>query len=101
MRLLGEVLDRCLAAAPANKVYKPLRNMRVVGQKLETLAFHFATTLADNASHIEFEIDPRVVTGKIAHATDRAGWCHAVCYEFRSPNFLISPLRSVRSAHSN
>src|SRR5215510_82157 len=72
LELLSHVLDRCLAAAPTNEVGEPLSKMRVVGQELEQLAFHFATRPAEDASHIEFKIDPRVSAGEIAHATDRA-----------------------------
>ena len=60
---------RLLAAAPANEVGEPLGVMQIVGQKIELLAFHLAAKLAKNASHIEFEKDPRVAAGQIADAT--------------------------------
>jgi hypothetical protein len=46
--------------------------MRVVGQELEQLAFHFATRPAKDASNLEFEKNARVSAGEITHATDRA-----------------------------
>src|SRR5262249_23679268 len=72
VELLCHILDRCLAAAPANKVGEPLRKMRVVGQKLELLTFHFATRPTEDASYLDFEKNARVSAREIAHATDRA-----------------------------
>ena len=72
VELLSHIPDRCLAAAPADKVGEPLRKMRVVGQELELLAFHFATRPAEDAPRVEFEKNARVSAGEIAHATDRA-----------------------------
>jgi hypothetical protein len=46
--------------------------MRVVGQKIEPLTFHFATGPAKNASHFQFEKYVRVAARKIAYLTDRA-----------------------------
>jgi len=72
VELLGNILDRRLSAAAADKVGEPLGKMRVVRQEIEQLAFHFTARPAGNASHLEFEIDPRVPAGKIACATGRA-----------------------------
>src|SRR5262249_30804982 len=49
-----------------------LRKMRVVGQKLELFAFHFATRPTEDASYLDFEKNARVSAREIAHATDRA-----------------------------
>jgi hypothetical protein len=46
--------------------------MRVVGQELEALAFHFAACPATYAPHLELEKYPRVAARKIADAADRA-----------------------------
>jgi hypothetical protein len=46
--------------------------MRVVGQELEQLAFHFATRPAEYASDLEFKKNARISAGEIAHTTDRA-----------------------------
>jgi hypothetical protein len=40
--------------------------MRVVGQKLEQLAFHFAARPTEDASHLDFEKNARVSAGEIA-----------------------------------
>jgi hypothetical protein len=72
VELISNILDRRLSAAPADKVGEPLSKMRVVGQKIEPLAFHFATRPAKYASHGEFEKYSRVAAGKISHATCRA-----------------------------
>jgi hypothetical protein len=72
VELPGYVLDRRLAAAPANKVREPLGEARVVGEKVEALAFHFVTTPAKNASHFQLEKYPGVAARRITHATDRA-----------------------------
>jgi hypothetical protein len=53
--LLGNVLDRRLATTPANEAGEPLGVERIVGQKVEPLAFHFATLPAKNTSHFDFE----------------------------------------------
>src|SRR5215510_11764135 len=70
--LLGYVLDRRLAAAPANEVGEPLGVKRIVGQKLELLPPHFAARLAKDASDLELKIDARVAAREITHAPDRA-----------------------------
>jgi hypothetical protein len=72
VELLGHILDRCLAAPPANKIGKALGEMRVVGKELKVFAFHFASRPATYAPHFELEKYPRVAAGEIAHATDRA-----------------------------
>jgi hypothetical protein len=46
--------------------------MRIVGQKLELLAFHFAARPATHAPHFKLEIYTRVAAREITHATDRA-----------------------------
>jgi hypothetical protein len=46
--------------------------MRVVGQELKVLAFHFAARPATYATHLELEKYPRVAARKIADAADRA-----------------------------
>src|SRR5262245_48242753 len=70
--LLGQILDCRLAAAPVNKVGKSFCVKRVVGQKLEPLTFHFATGPAKNASRFEFEKNPHVAAGEVAHAANPA-----------------------------
>jgi hypothetical protein len=72
VELLGNILDRCLAAPPTDKIGKALGVQRIVGQKLKPLALHFATKPAKNASYFKLEKYPRVAAGEIAHATDRA-----------------------------
>src|SRR5262249_47039915 len=72
VELLGNILDRRLAAPPLNKVGEPLRVEWVVGQKFKPLAYHFAAGPAKYAPHFEFEIYPRIAARKIAHAANRA-----------------------------
>ena len=60
IELLADVLDRCLAATPANKVGKALGVKWIVGEKIEPFAFHFTSIRAASTSSVEFEIDPRV-----------------------------------------
>jgi len=72
VELFGDILDRRLAAPPANKVGEPLCVEWVVGKKFKPLAYHFVTGPAKYASHFEFEIYPRIAARKIAYATDGA-----------------------------
>jgi hypothetical protein len=61
-----------MSATPADKERKALGEMRVVGQELELLAFHFATRPATHAPHFELEIYVGIATREIAHPADRA-----------------------------
>jgi hypothetical protein len=72
VKLLGNVLDRRLAAASVNEVGKSLGVKGIVGQKLEPLPPHFAARFAMNASDLELQIRARVAAREIAHAADRA-----------------------------
>ena len=71
-QFLGDILDRARPAAAADIPGKPLRIERVVGQKVQVLAPHFAGTGAAQAPHLEFEVDPRVGAGLIASTSCRA-----------------------------
>src|SRR5262249_44775839 len=60
VELFGNVLDRRLTAASADKIGKALGVEWIVGQKVEPFAFHFATNPAKNASNLDFEKYARV-----------------------------------------
>jgi hypothetical protein len=68
VEFLGYILNAGLPAAPPHKVGKALRVERVVGQKVELLALHFAATPAQHAAHLELQVHPRVPAGQIANA---------------------------------
>jgi hypothetical protein len=67
-QLLGDILDRRGASAPANEDGEPLSVKRIVGKELEPLPPHFAARLAKGASDLELKIDARVATRQIAYA---------------------------------
>jgi hypothetical protein len=46
--------------------------MRIVGQKVELFAFHFATRPATHAPHFELEIYAGVAAREVTHASNRA-----------------------------
>jgi hypothetical protein len=71
VELLGDILDRRLAAAPANEVGEPLGVKGIVGQKLEPLPPHFATRFAKDASYLELKVYARVPARQIAYTPDR------------------------------
>jgi len=63
----GHILDRGLAAAPADKPGEAFGVERVVGQKVETLAFHLAAAPALNAPYLDVQVNARVGTGQVAY----------------------------------
>jgi len=63
----GHILDRGLAAAPADEPGEAFGVERVVGQKVETLAFHLAAAPALNAPHLDVQVHARVGTGQVAY----------------------------------
>jgi hypothetical protein len=68
VEFLGNVLDRCLPAAPAHVMGEALGIERVVRQELQPLALHAPATSARHAPYLELQVDARVATGEIAHA---------------------------------
>ena len=72
LEFLGNVLDRGRATAPPHVVGKALGVKRVVGQKLQSLALHFAATPALDSAHLEIEIDAHVAARQIANLPPRA-----------------------------
>ena len=71
-QLLGDILDRRDAAAPADEGGKPLGVKRIVGQELQPLPPHLAARSAKDAPDLELKIDARVAARQIAHAPHRA-----------------------------
>lgn len=63
----GEILDRRRTTTQAHVMGKALGVERVVGQELESLAFHLAATSALHTLDLDFEVDTRIAAGKIAH----------------------------------
>jgi hypothetical protein len=72
LELLGNVLDRGRATAPPHVVSKALGIKRVVGQKLQPLALHFAATPALDSAHLEIEMDAHVAARQVANLPPRA-----------------------------
>src|SRR6267154_5981000 len=66
------VLDRCLAAAPADIKSKALGVERIVRQKIQLLSFHLAAIAALDPPHLQLQIYPRVSARQIAHPPDLA-----------------------------
>src|SRR6202171_4776676 len=67
IELLGNVLDRCRAAAPTHVMGKALGVERVVRQKLELLALHGPATSTPHTPHLDLQIDAPVATREIAY----------------------------------
>ncbi len=63
----GHILDRGLAAAPADEPGEAFGIERVVGQKVETLTFHLAAAPALNAPHLDVQVNARVGIGQVAY----------------------------------
>ncbi|MDI3463155.1 MAG: hypothetical protein OJF50_001976 [Nitrospira sp.] len=70
-RFPGHILDRGLAAAPADEPGEALGVQRVVGQKVQTFPLHLAAASALNAPHLDVQIDACVRAGQVAR--NRAG----------------------------
>ncbi|MEI7875981.1 MAG: hypothetical protein WCK95_27930 [Alphaproteobacteria bacterium] len=66
-QLLGNVLDRRLPATSTDIVGKALRVERIVGQKIEPLALHLATTAALHPPDLDLQENPRVAARQIAN----------------------------------
>src|SRR5262249_32732791 len=66
------ILDRPVAAAPADVVGKALGVERIIGQKVEPLALHLATAAAVDPPHLQFKENARVAARHIAHPADLA-----------------------------
>lgn len=65
--LLGHVLDRRAAAAPADVIGESLRVKRVVGEPVQPLALHSAARPAIDAPDGKLEVHPRVARRQIAN----------------------------------
>lgn len=63
----GHILDRGLAAAPADEPGEAFGVERGVGQKVETLAVHLAAAPALNAPYLDVQVNARVGTGQVAY----------------------------------
>ena len=72
LELLGDILDRRLAAAPADEVGKPLCIKRIVSQKREPFPPHLAARPAKGAPDLELKVYARVAARQIAHTPHRA-----------------------------
>ena len=68
LELLGDVLDRGTAAAPADIEGEALRVERIGAKEAELLPLHLAATATEDTPHLEFEKHPCVAAGQIAHA---------------------------------
>ena len=66
------ILDRRRPAATADITGKALGVERIVGQEVEPLALHLATTAAVEAPHLQLQKNPRVAARQIAHAPNLA-----------------------------
>src|SRR5271156_5503149 len=66
------ILDRPVAAAPADIISKALGVERIVGQKVEPLALHLAATTTIDPPHLQFEENPRVTARQVTHPTGLA-----------------------------
>ena len=67
VQLVGHVLDRGAAAAPAHVVGEALGIERAVRQKLQPLDLHRPAVSAENPPRLEFQINPVRSAGQIAH----------------------------------
>jgi SOS response associated peptidase (SRAP) len=71
LQFRGHILNRRSPAAQADMIGKALGVVRIVGQKVELLSFHLATTVAPD-THLQFQIYPSVAARQIAHAAHLA-----------------------------
>jgi len=72
LELVGNILDRRDAAAPADEGGEPLCIERIVGQELRPLPPHLAARPAKDASDLDLKIDARVAARQIAYAPNSA-----------------------------
>jgi len=72
LQLRRDIADRCAAATAADVKRKPLGVVRVVRQKFQTLALHFAALTASDTPDLELQVDPETAGPKIANPPDPA-----------------------------
>jgi hypothetical protein len=84
MQFFGDILEGARATAPAHMPGEPLRIERIVGKEVQMLPLHLAAMPAQNPSNLEFQIDPSVATGQVAHTPCRS----VVPTRLRSTTFL-------------
>jgi hypothetical protein len=65
--ILGNIADRCLPATTADIERKALGEMRIARQKIQPFALHSATTAARDASHFEFQNNPKSCARQVAN----------------------------------
>jgi hypothetical protein len=65
-QFLGNLLDRCRAAAPAHEEGETFGVRGIVGKPVQLFALHTATPGAMNPAGLEVEVDPLVATGQVA-----------------------------------
>jgi hypothetical protein len=69
-KFLGDVLDRRHPTPPSHVVSKTLGVKRIVCQKHQSLALHFATASTQNPAHLELQGHSRIPTGRISNLAD-------------------------------
>lgn len=69
MQFAGNVRHRAAAAPSPYIPGKPLCIERVVGQKVESLAFHLSTVPAQHPSNLDFQIDAYIAIREVANSS--------------------------------
>src|ERR1700756_3281429 len=66
LEFLGDIADRCLAAAAADIERKAFGEVRIVRQKIQPFALHGAAAAACDAPHFEFQNNPKSCARQVA-----------------------------------
>src|SRR5258708_15682 len=67
LEFLGDIADRCLPAAAADIERKAFGEVRIVRQKVQPFALHGAAVAARDATHFEFENNPKSCARQVAN----------------------------------
>src|SRR5258707_5217570 len=67
LEFLGDIADRCLPAAAADIERKAFGEVRIVRQKVQPFALHGAAVAARDATHFEFENNPKSRARQVAN----------------------------------
>jgi hypothetical protein len=67
LEFLGDIADRCLAAAAADIKRKAFGEVRIVRQKVQPFALHGAAAAACDPPHFEFQNNPKSCARQVAN----------------------------------